>query len=227
MNYGVIGAMPSEIAGIKEHMENVQEHKTGSLVFYTGQIGQNTLTLVQCGVGKVNAAITAQMLIDKFNAQAVINTGVAGALGKDVKVLDVVISTEVVHHDADMRLYKKYPPFVDGFYGDPTLVARAAAAFEAMDHGNSHCYLGKIATGDQFIESSAVKADIVARHNPLCVEMEGAAVGHACTANGVPFVIIRTMSDNADEQGGMSFDAMEKVAAKYSSNIVVAMVGGK
>ena len=100
MNYGVIGAMPSEIAGIKEHMENVQEHKAGSLVFYTGQIGQNTLTLVQCGVGKVNAAITAQMLIDKFNAQAVINTGVAGALGKDVKVLDVVISTEVVHHDA-------------------------------------------------------------------------------------------------------------------------------
>ena len=225
MNYGVIGAMPSEITGIKKHMEQVQEHKAGSLVVYTGLIGKNQVALAQCGIGKVNAALTAQILIDKFGAQAVINTGVAGALGKELKVLDVVVSTQVCYHDFDMHLLKKYTPFVDGLYADKTLAEKAKAAFEAMEHGKSRCFMGKVATGDQFIESSQVKADIAARHDPLCVEMEGAAVGHACTVNNVPFVIIRTMSDNADEEGSMSFDAMAEIAAQYSANIVVSMVG--
>lgn len=224
MKWGIIGAMPSEVALIRDRMEDICEAVVGRFTFYDGLLCGKEATLVQCGIGKVNAAITAQILIDRFGVEAVINTGIAGAIHHDLKVLDVVISRELCYHDYNARHLRAYVPFLEKIEASELLVEAALEAFEEIDHGSACCFVGRIATGDQFIESREVKQKIIDNFHPMCVEMEGAAIGHACTANDIPFLVVRTMSDNADEQASDTAEDFELHAASHSANLVIRLI---
>ena len=224
MKWGIIGAMPSEAELLKGQMEDLCEIKIGRLTFWEGLLCGQDAVIAVCGIGKVNAAITAQMMIDRFEVEAIINTGIAGAVHPDLKVLDVVVSRELCYHDYNAGFLQDYPPYIDGIYASESLTEAAVEAFQQIDHGSSCCFAGKIASGDQFIESSEVKNRIVESFHPMCVEMEGAAIGHTCTVNEIPFVIIRTMSDNADEEAADSATNFEEVAARHSASIVIQML---
>ena len=224
MKWGIIGAMPSEVTLLKQQMQDICEVNVGRQVFWEGILCNQEVVVSSCGIGKVNAAITAQMMIDRFGAQRIINTGIAGAIHHDLKVLDVVVSRELCYHDYNARFLRDYPPYIDSIRASDLMIEAAVEAFEAIDHGSSCCFVGKIASGDQFIESSEVKNKIVEEHHPMCVEMEGAAIGHACTINDIPFVIIRTMSDNADDNATESYDNFEELAAEHSANLVLEML---
>lgn len=224
MKWGIIGAMPSEVALLREEMQERNEVQVGRFTFWEGVLYGQEVALSQCGVGKVNAAIVTQLLLDRFGAEQVVNTGVAGAMHEQLKVLDVVVSRELVYHDYEMRFLRDYMPFLEKIEASPALVEQAVEAFEAIDHGSSCCFAGRIATGDQFVESRQVKESIVERFHPMCVEMEGAAIGHVCAAAQVPFVVIRTMSDSADDSAGMSFDEFKEIASQRSADIVCQML---
>lgn len=224
MKWGIIGAMPSEVALLREEMQERNEVQVGRFTFWEGVLYGQEVALSQCGVGKVNAAIVTQLLLDRFGAEQVVNTGVAGAMHEQLKVLDVVVSRELVYHDYEMRFLRDYMPFLEKIEASPALVEQAVEAFEAIDHGSSCCFAGRIATGDQFVESRQVKESIVERFHPMCVEMEGAAIGHVCAAAQVPFVVIRTMSDSADDSAGMSFDEFKEIASQRSADIVRQML---
>ena len=221
MKWGIIGAMPSEAELLKGQMEDLCEIKIGRLTFWEGLLCGQDAVIAVCGIGKVNAAITAQMMIDRFEVEAIINTGIAGAVHPDLKVLDVVVSRELCYHDYDASFLQDY---MDVIYSRESPTYAAFEAFQQIDHGSSCCFAGKIASGDQFIESSEVKNRIVESFHPMCVEMEGAAIGHTCTVNEIPFVIIRTMSDNADEEAADSATNFEEVAARHSASIVIQML---
>ena len=221
---GVIGAMDSELAALIAALTQPAQETVQGLVFHTGRLGAREVVLVRCGIGKVSAARCTQVLIDRFAPGAVINTGIAGAVHHDLKVLDVVISRELCYHDFNARFLRDYPPYIDGIHASELMVESAVEAFQQIDHGSSCCFVGKIATGDQFIESADVKNKIVEEHHPMCVEMEGAAIGHTCCVNDIPFVIIRTMSDNADEEAAESATNFEETAARHSAGIVMQML---
>lgn len=217
---GIIGAMGLEVELLRDRMEDRKETVIAQRHFYSGKLGGKDVVLVCSGIGKVNAALTAQILIDRFNVGAVINTGIAGGTYPGLKVRDVVISDSAAYHDMDPRILALSPPHLEEFRADPELAQRAADACK----GRVNCRVGRIATGDQFISDSKVKADIVSRLDPGCVEMEGGAVAHACATNGIPFVIIRCISDNADDEAEMTYDVFEKLAADDAAEIVLAML---
>ena len=216
---GIIGAMGSEIQLLQSKLTDMSESVYAGRTFYCGKIGGTDTVLVCSGIGKVNSAITAQLLIDHFGVSAVINTGVAGGAGK-ASVRDVVVSTEVLYHDMDLEILSHSYPYRHTFTADPQLVKLALAACE----GKVTAYAGRIATGDQFICEKAVRDDIVARTDPMAIEMEGCSIAHACASNDVPFVIIRSISDNADDDATMSFETFEQIAANDAAEIVIAML---
>ena len=217
---GIIGAMGLEVELLRDRMEDRVETVAAQRHFYAGKLGGVDAVVVCSGIGKVNAALTAQILIDRFDVSAVINTGIAGGTHPGIRVRDVVISDCAAYHDMDPRILALSPPNLREFPADPELVRKAEAACQ----GKVHYQVGRIATGDQFISDSGVKADIVSRLDPSCVEMEGGAVAHACAANGVPFVIIRCISDNADDEAEMTYDVFEKLAADDAAEIVTDML---
>ena len=219
---GIIGAMGLEVELLRDRMQNRSETVFAGRHFYSGTLSGADTVLVCSGIGKVNAAITAQILIDHFGVSAVINTGIAGSARADIGVRDVVISDVAAYHDMDARILALSYPNLREFSADPNLIEKAKAACE----GTVRFYVGKVATGDQFIADSAVKADIVARLQPCCVEMEGGAIAHACAANHIPFVIIRCISDNADNSADMDYAAFEKLAADDAAEIITQMLKG-
>lgn len=216
---GIIGAMGCEIELLRARMENVTETVRAGRTFHHGTLSGVDTVLVCSGIGKVNSAMTAQMLIDLFEVDAIINTGIAGGAGP-AKVRDVVVSTELTYHDMSQRILALYWPNLEYFTADETLCRLAAKACE----GRVNCHIGRIVTGDQFIDSSEVKADIVARLDPLAVEMEGGAIAHVCAGNQIPFVVIRCISDNADDGAEMSYETFEKLAADDAAGIVTDML---
>lgn len=217
---GIIGAMGLEVERLRNRMEGRTEETFAGRLFYRGCLGGTEAVLVCSGIGKVNAAITTQLLVDRFDVGAVINTGIAGGSCADIGLRDVVISDVVAYHDMDQRILSLSYPNLREFTADADLVARAEAACgDKVRHR-----VGKVATGDQFISDSAVKADIVARLAPCCVEMEGGAIAHACAANDIPFVVIRCISDNADDSAQITYETFEKLAADDAADIVERML---
>lgn len=222
MRYGIIGALDEEIALVKEQMIEVKEHKLYGRSFYTGHIGKKEIVLVCCGVGKVNAALFANAVIREFHAEAVINIGIAGAIGAGIGVMDVVLSTEAAFHDQD-EVMVKYYPFRRSFQADPALLALAQMACESVTiHGK--VVSGLIVSGDRYVTDNAIKQSLRERFAPCCTEMEGAGIAHASFVNDTPFLIIRTMSDSADEGADDSYDNFIDVAAHQSAAIVLKML---
>ena len=222
MRYGIIGALDEEIALVKEQMTEVKEHKLYGRSFYTGRIGKKEIVLVCCGVGKVNAALFANAVIREFHAEAVINIGIAGAIGAGIGVMDVVLSTEAAFHDQD-EVMVKYYPFRRSFQADPALLALAQMACEGVTiHGK--VVSGLIVSGDRYGTDNAIKQSLRERFAPCCTEMEGTGIAHASFVNDTPFLIIRTMSDSADEGADDSYDNFIDVAAHQSAAIVLKML---
>ena len=227
---GIIGAMSVELKLLKSKLEeNPAVTKAGGMTFTEGKINGISVVLVQSGVGKVNAALCAQRLILKFGCTHIINTGIAGAMAYGLKVLDFVASTDAVYHDMDATGfgYKKteIPQMkCSDFPADGKMLEAARSAFKEFPAEHKLVF-GRIATGDQFISDKEKKSAIQETCSPACVEMEGAAVAHACWINEIPFVIIRCMSDMADDDGESIYSFNENEAASLSGSLVLSMLG--
>ncbi len=223
---GIIGAMKVEINLLLHAMKlsgTIKETIIGKNTFYEGKIANVSVVLVQCGIGKVNASISAQILVSVFAVDFIINTGIAGSLSEDLKILDIVISTDAVYHDVDVTGFGYPDCTIPGmetsvFIADKHLIDLAVKAYE-MGGFKQKIRTGRIATGDVFVASHELKQSIIKKCKPLCVEMEGAAIAHTAFLNEVPFLIIRCISDEADE-GAVSGDYFEQKAAEISSFLV-------
>jgi len=225
---GIIGAMEEEIALLKNNMEIISAKNIVGTDFFMGKMLGKSIVLVRSGIGKVNAAICTQVLIDMYGVDYIINTGVAGSINKDLGVGDIVISNDLLQHDFDTsatgdklgvipRLHEST------FRADEELVRIAENASEVCIK-HQKVVVGRIATGDQFISNSNDKERIWNNFKPYCVEMEGAAIAQACYLNKIPFVVIRSMSDSADEEASSNFlEHVDKVASN-SSLIVEQMI---
>ncbi|MBP5358071.1 MAG: 5'-methylthioadenosine/adenosylhomocysteine nucleosidase [Treponema sp.] len=228
---GIIGAMSVEVEQLKAEMQDKKEEIQGGLRFIQGKLNGIDAVVVQSGVGKVNAALCAQRLILQFGVSHIINTGIAGAMASGLGVLDFVVSTEALYHDMDATGFgykiTQIPQMdVSVFPADKTMVKAAQDSFNRMEMAKNHKIVaGLIASGDQFISDKAKKEKIRSDCNPACVEMEGAAIAHACYLNKTPFVIIRCMSDMADDNGESTYDFNEKTAATLSATLVLEMIG--
>lgn len=216
----IIGAMPSELADIRNMLGAAEIKRISGFDFYINEYMGNKIINACCGIAKVNAALCTQIMIDNFSPDYIINAGVAGGMNTAVKVCDIVISTDVLPHDLGPHFLADYPPYCAVFKSDEELMN---AAERVCGEFSVNCFRGRIVSGEQFISDSAVKAAIQEKFNPYAVDMESAAVGHACYLNEVPFVSVRCISDNADDEGAMSFDEFEKIAAKRVAEIVLKM----
>ena len=224
---GLMGAMEDEIAPLAACMEAKENITLGGITFTSGLLGGKKTVLCCAGVGKAQAAAATQLLCTHFGATAIVFSGIAGNMTDKIGVGDVCLGGTVVYHDGEPRMFAETYPHLREFHSDARLLAAAASACEAA--GVKHI-VGKIATGDQFVGDGATKKAIAVKCAPDCVEMEGAAVAHIAAKNGVPFVILRAMSDNADENAYETrvvkdFDVSEycRTAAKISAALIAAL----
>ncbi len=198
MTYGIMGAMPEEVAQLCSRLTGRTEEEYAGVRYHKGALGGKELVVCCAGMGKANAASTTQVLITKYGAERIIFSGIAGNMSSEIGIGDVVIGSTVVYHDAEVDMICQSAPFLKEYHGDPEMVRAAMEACEAAD---TVYLVGKIATGDRFIGDAETKNAIAAAVEPDCVEMEGAAVSQIAARNGVPCVILRAMSDEADEEG--------------------------
>lgn len=217
---GIIGAMPSELADIRAALPQSQVQKKAGFDYYIHQTNDTRVIHVCSGIAKVNAAVCTQALIDTFAPDAIINAGIAGGMHSDVHVCDIVVSTEVLPHDLDLHFLQDYPPYCGVYPADKAL---QTLALDTCKELGMRAFSGRIVSGEAFISDNAVKSNILTRLHPHAVDMESSAVGHCAYLNQVPFVSVRCISDNADDEGAMSFDQFEKIAAKRVADIVLRM----
>ena len=226
MRLGIIGAMDVEVAALKEKMKGAVVSQKAGMAFCEGKLEGLSAVVVQCGVGKVNAALCAQILCDCYGVTAIVNTGIAGSLCNELDIGDLVISRDAIHHDFDLRFWGRpvgqVPGFdVTAFPADEKLTELAFRAAEAVNPG--HNKLGRVASGDQFICSREQKDTIIANTQAICAEMEGASIAHAAYRNGVPFVILRAISDKADDSAEMDYPTFEALAAQRCAQVTMLL----
>ena len=225
---GVIGAMDEEVASLKEAMTDISVQTIAGMEFCEGTLDGEDVVVVQSRMGKVNAGICAQILICEFGVDRVINTGVAGSLDPDIDIGDIVVSTDAVQHDFDLTPlgYAPGETDVDGltaFPADEELIRSAVAAVKETSP-EIHVYEGRICTGDQFIASREQKETIISTFGGLCCEMEGGAIAQACYLNQIPFVIIRAISDKADDSEEVSYEQFMEEAARHCAAVTRYMI---
>lgn len=229
--FGIIGAMASEVDQLKARMTEAGDTEIGGVVFRSGLLEGKPAVVAQCGIGKVFAAMCAQAMVDRFRVTALINTGVAGGLHPALEVGDLVISADAVQHDFDLTKFGHVKGYLYGgdgsrptrFAADPGLIAAVRQAAErVMTTGK--CLEGTVASGDVFVDDSALKRELIAQYQAAAAEMEGAAIAQVAQANRVPFVLVRAISDLAEKEAQVSFDTFEKQAAQVSAAIVAEML---
>ena len=222
----LIGAMPPEISLLQENLQNLRSEHMADFDIYCGEYAGKNVVLALSGIGKVNAALSTALVL-QHHPDFVINTGSAGGLGSGLKVGDVVIGTQTAHHDVDVTAFGyaigHVPRMPARFESDPALCAAAEKAAAAFEHAAVH--RGLIVSGDQFVHSSESVAE-VRRHFPdaQAVEMEAAAIAQSCHRFGVPFVVVRAISDLADEEADTSFETFLKTASVHSAKMVLQLI---
>ena len=224
---GIIGAMEEEVARLKEHMTEVAVTERASLTFYEGKLNGLPVVVVRSGIGKVNAALCTQQLVDLFGIDAVINTGIAGSLNAKIDIGDIVLSTDALEHDMDAVAFGYdvgVIPRMDTsvFVADEALRTLAATVCAQVNPEVS-VHEGRIVTGDQFIADKAKKEWLVSTFSGMCTEMEGAAIAHAAHNNGIPFLIIRAISDKADDSATEDYPTFEAKAINHTVNLVCGL----
>jgi adenosylhomocysteine nucleosidase len=219
---GIIGAMESETAAIIREMERAEIKELSGIRFVCGTWSGKEIVIATCGVGKVFAALCTEAMILHYHPECIINTGVAGALDSSLKILEVVIADQVVQHDMDTSPLGDPVGMISGINkvelpADPRLVKVLEKAAQSI---GVPCVCGVVASGDQFIAEQIKKNLIRSRFKAACCEMEGASIGQVCYVNGVPFAVLRAISDGAGEEAAMDFPVFTKKAARQSINIL-------
>lgn len=214
---GIICALKIEVEGLQALMENPEVTEKAGLKFISGKIFDKDVALLECGVGKVNAAVGTQIMIDLFKPDVVINSGIAGSLTKDLTVGDIVISTDCVEHDINCTALEEPRGqiwFTDekriDIPADPDVCAKLK---ECCQNLGAHVRTGRIATGDMFITYVHQRETIAYEFGALCCEMEGGAVGHVCYMNKIPFAILRSISDDLKFYKTENYEEFKQLAA--------------
>lgn len=225
---GIIGAMESEVRELTAKMNGAETVSQAGMRFYRGELAGRDTVVVQSGIGKVNAALCTQILIDRFAVDAVINTGIAGSLRAEINIGDIVLSSEAVYHDMDVTAFGYAPGEVPGvgrlgFPADERMI-RLAAGSCAKANPDIRTFTGRIVSGDQFIMSREKKNRLRDDFGGLCTEMEGAAIAHGAWRNGVPFLIIRAISDKADDSAGMTMEEFEPLAIRHTVRLLTELL---
>lgn len=225
---GIIGAMELEVETLKAHLTDTKITEKAGMAFYEGSLNGTPVVVVRCGIGKVNAALCVQILADLYNVTAVINTGVAGSLNADLDIGDILISRDALHHDMDVTIFGYQPGEVPQlgfreFIADERLVNLAQATCEEVNPDIT-VRTGRVVSGDQFISDKAVKEHLIKDFAGDCAEMEGASIAHGAVLNHIPFVIIRAISDKADDSAEMDYPTFEHAAAEHCARLVEALV---
>lgn len=223
---GIIGAIEEEIESIKPHIDIISTKNIVGLDFYMGKMGGNNVVLVRSGIGKVNATVCSQVLIDLYAVDYIINVGVAGAINKDLKIGDVVVATDTLHHDMDTTYFGDDLGVIprmeqSNFEADKDLIDIALKSSENLLEDNQ-VVTGRIVSGDQFLCDVEKKNKIWSHFKAFCVDMESAAIGQTCYLNKIPFCIIRSISDNSDENN--QYENFFKDSAIKASNILKNMI---
>ena len=225
---GIIAAMDSEVRDIKSAMEDGIKIHHGGMTFFKGKLHQKEVIAVKSGVGKVNAAMCTQILIDVFKVNTLIHVGVAGAVHPDLEIGDIVISEDSCQYDMDARAFghpRGEIPNMDTtfFKADPTLIKLAETAAQEL---NVNYRIGRVMTADLGVDSHKLKEELREEFGGLCVEMEGAAVGQVAMLNQVPYLVIRSMSDKADSNLTDDYKANLEASIKNGVAMVLRMVQG-
>lgn len=224
MKIGIIGAMEVEVKRLKEEMENKKIVVKAGMEFCEGICQGKEAVVVRSGIGKVNAAVCTQILVDDFGVTAIINTGIAGSLNAKIDIGDIVLSKDILHHDMDATGFGYevgvIPQMKESiFQGDDRLVTMAKNVCESVNP-DIHCHIGRVVTGDQFISGKEKKQWLTDTFQGYCAEMEGAAIAQAAYLNQIPFVIIRAISDKADNSATMDYPQFEAQAAEHAVKLV-------
>lgn len=224
---GIIGAMEEEVVKIKAQMQDVEVTTVAGMNFYRGTLSGHEVVVVQSGIGKVNAAICSQILVDRFPVTALVNTGIAGSLKNEINIGDVVLSVDALHHDMDGTCFG-YPagqvPQMDtlAFPADKALMELARECCEKVNP-EVGIFTGRVLSGDQFIADKQKKEWMVENFQGICVEMEGAAIAQTAYRNQIPYLIIREISDKADDSAQMDYSEFEKNAIERSVRLVLEL----
>ena len=211
---GIIGAMAVEVETLKSEMKNLTVVRKAGMEFYDGILEELPAVVVQCGVGKVNAAMCAQVLCDCFEVTHLVNTGIAGSLCADLDIGDLLISSDAMYHDFDVQHFGYEMGEVPGM---------GRLTFPADEEMISHSRIGRVASGDVFVAEKCVKESIIKKTQALCTEMEGAAIAHVAFRNKLPFVILRAISDKADDSADMDYPTFEAIAAHRCAQVARIM----
>ena len=225
---GIIGAMEEEITNLKSHMQVDEVQTIAGMSFFKGAVKGTKLVLVRSGIGKVNAGICTQILASVYGVDTVINTGIAGSLNADIDIGDIVVSTSLVQYDVDARNfgYKlgEIPRMnIVEFPADQYLIDKTQNVFDSLGLGIK-LYKGMVATGDKFVSEDSLKAEIISNFHAYCVEMEGAAIAQAAMLNNMACVVIRAISDKADNSADVDYRSFEAKAIENMSKISLALV---
>ena len=225
---GIIGAMDVEVSTLKEMIDNMEIVVKAGMEFCSGKIEGVEVVIVRSGIGKVNAGICTQILVDKFNVSTIINTGIAGSLKAEINIGDIVLSTDTLQHDMDATGFGYALGVIpqmetSTFRADERLIAIAKKCCEESV-SDINVFTGRVVSGDQFISDKEKKNWLVDNFQGYCTEMEGAAIAQAAYLNNVPFLIIRAISDKADDSATMDYPEFEAQAAKHCVTLLKEMI---
>ncbi|MGN0432595.1 MAG: 5'-methylthioadenosine/adenosylhomocysteine nucleosidase [Lachnospiraceae bacterium] len=225
---GIIGAMELEVEQLKSEMTITEIITKASMDFHVGTLNGVEVVIVRSGIGKVNAALCVQILSDLFEVTHIINTGVAGSLNAALDIGDILVSIDALHHDMDVTIFGYQLGEVPQmgfreFKADPAMIDAAVTSCKEVNPDIS-VRTGRVVSGDQFISSKEVKEKLISVFHGDCAEMEGASIAHGAYLNKIPFVIIRAISDKADDSAEMDYPAFERAAAKHSARLVAHMI---
>jgi len=223
--YGIIGAMDLEVDTLVKDLQDKKEEKKFGLTFYLGKLKKYEVVIVKCGVGKVNAGRTTQVLISEYAPEYIINTGIGGGLYNQLKIGDIVISTDLIQHDFDVTFLGYAKGYMctgennkepTKYLADKDLSEKIKKVLEKV-RGNRTVFFGRVLTGDAFIASKEKREELIKDFNGYCCEMEGAAIAQVACLNKVPFTVIRVISDLPSGKGPEDYNSFESEAAKLSS----------
>lgn len=225
---GIIGAMAEEVSMLIDRINDPKVTEKAGMKFTEGKLLEKEVVIVNSGIGKVNAALAAQVLVDLFDVDAIINSGVAGAISNRLSIGDIVLSEDAVQHDMDASYFGdpvgNIPRMKESYFkGDKKLI-KLAEEVCAEVNPEIHVFAGRVASGDQFVSSAEKKHWLATTFNAMCTEMEGAAIAQAAYLNNTPFLVIRAISDKADGSATIDYNTFEKQAIMHTDKLVMGML---
>ena len=223
---GIIGAMDVEVNTLKQKVKNKTVTNIAGIDFVMGDIEGVMAVVAQCSPGKVNAALCTQAMIDRFSPDSIINVGVGCSLSPEVVIKNVVIASDVCEYDIDITALGEPRGFINGLNMTkvPTDTALSDALARAAINCGERIHRGTVASGDTFIAGEELKLSLKTDFGAICGEMEGGVIGHTCAANGIPFAVLRSISDGGDENALMDYPTFKNIAAKLSTSIILEYI---